>query len=216
MYTMPWALPGPIGAFLTTGLDLRSLVLMAVLLVVDFVIYYPFCKAYDHQLCLEESAKEAAGTSDADAIAAQENAAKALEAVKSKAEQIRVLVLCQGAGTSTLLANALREGAAAKGIDLVSQSGAYGSHYETMDQYNVIVLAPQARMYYDAMKPIPIALELNCSPQGASSISTLPTIPKVQLTGSFRSWPNSGCTSSLIRRCVVRPRSLLSCGAVFR
>lgn len=45
MYTMPWALPGPIGAFLTTGLDLRSLVLMAVLLVVDFVIYYPFCKA---------------------------------------------------------------------------------------------------------------------------------------------------------------------------
>ena len=49
-------------------------------------------------------------------------------------------------------ANALREGAAAKGIDLVSQSGAYGSHYETMDQYNVIVLAPQARMYYDAMK----------------------------------------------------------------
>lgn len=152
MYTMPWALPGPIGAFLTTGLDLRSLVLMAVLLVVDFVIYYPFCKAYDHQLCLEESAKETAGTSDADAIAAQENVAKALEAVKDKAEQIRVLVLCQGAGTSTLLANALREGAAAKGIDLVSQSGAYGSHYETMDQYNVIVLAPQARMYYDAMK----------------------------------------------------------------
>ena len=69
----------PIGAFLTTGLDLRSLVLMAVLLVVDFVIYYPFCKAYDHQLCLEESAKETAGTSDADAIAAQENVAKALE-----------------------------------------------------------------------------------------------------------------------------------------
>lgn len=76
MYTMPWALPGPIGAFLTTGLDLRSLVLMAVLLVVDFVIYYPFCKAYDHQLCLEESAKETAGTSDADAIAAQENVEK--------------------------------------------------------------------------------------------------------------------------------------------
>ena len=107
MYTMPWALPGPIGAFLTTGLDLRSLVLMAVLLVVDFVIYYPFCKAYDHQLCLEESAKETAGNSDADAIAAQENVAKALEAVKDKAEQIRVLVLCQGAGTSTLLALSL-------------------------------------------------------------------------------------------------------------
>ena len=73
MYTMPWALPGPIGAVLTTGLDLRSLVLMAGLLVVDFVIYYPVCKAYDHQLCLEESAKETAGNSDADAIAAQEN-----------------------------------------------------------------------------------------------------------------------------------------------
>ena len=63
-----------------------------------------------------------------------------------------MLVLCQGAGTSTLLANALREGAKSKGIGLVSNSGAYGSHYETMDQYNVIVLAPQARMYYDDMK----------------------------------------------------------------
>ncbi len=152
MYTMPWALPGPIGVFLTTGLDPRSLVLVAVLLAVDFIIYYPFCKAYDHQLCLVEAAQDAAELSEEEVQAEQEKSAKAVAALKDKAEQIRVLVLCQGAGTSTLLANALREGAAAKGIDLVSQSGAYGSHYEIMDQYNVVVLAPQARMYFDAMK----------------------------------------------------------------
>ena len=31
-------------------------------------------------------------------------------------------------------------------------AGAYGSHYAIMDQYNVIVLAPQVRTYYNEMK----------------------------------------------------------------
>lgn len=148
MYTMPWALPGPIGIFLTTGSQPISLLLVAVLLAVDFVIYYPFCKAYGHQLCLEEAATDAtvASSEDTDTIDAL------VEKAKGAKDQIKVLVLCQGAGTSTLLANALRDGAKSKGIDLVSNSGAYGSHYETMDQYNVIVLAPQARMYYEDMK----------------------------------------------------------------
>ena len=50
------------------------------------------------------------------------------------------------------MANALKEGAEQKGIDLVSNSGAYGSHYDIMSGYNVVVLAPQCRIYYDEMK----------------------------------------------------------------
>ena len=69
-----------------------------------------------------------------------------------KGKDLRVLVLCAGAGTSALLANALKEGADELGIDITANAGAYGSHYAIMDQYNVIVLAPQVRTYYNEMK----------------------------------------------------------------
>lgn len=54
IYAMPWALPGPIGTFIDTNFQPISLVLVVVLLVVDFLIYYPFCKAYDNVLCKQE------------------------------------------------------------------------------------------------------------------------------------------------------------------
>lgn len=60
-----------------------------------------------------------------------------------RGKDLRVLVLCAGAGTSALLANALKEGADELGIDITANAGAYGSHYAIMDQYNVIVLAPR-------------------------------------------------------------------------
>ena len=44
------------------------------------------------------------------------------------------------------------EGADELGIDITANAGAYGSHYAIMDQYNVIVLAPQVRTYYNEMK----------------------------------------------------------------
>lgn len=46
-----------------------------------------------------------------------------------KGKDLRVLVLCAGAGTSALLANALKEGADELGIDITANAGAYGSHY---------------------------------------------------------------------------------------
>ena len=150
IYALPWALPGPIGCFLTTGMQPISLVCVAVLILVDLAVYYPFCKAYDLSLIKEEAVAgaevSAAASVDTAAIEA------AAEKVKEAGEQIKVLVLCQGAGTSTLLANALKVGAEAKGIDLVSNSGAYGSHYDIMSGYNVVILAPQCRTYYDDMK----------------------------------------------------------------
>ena len=54
---------------------------------------------------------------------------------------INVLVLCAGAGTSAMLANALTEGAAATGANITS-AGAYSSHYEIMKNFDMIVLAP--------------------------------------------------------------------------
>ena len=56
-----------------------------------------------------------------------------------------------GPGPKAALAKAL-EIADELGIDITANAGAYGSHYAIMDQYNVIVLAPQVRTYYNEMK----------------------------------------------------------------
>lgn len=166
IYAMPWALPGPIGTFIDTNFQPISLVLVVVLLVVDFLIYYPFCKAYDNVLCkqeaetlAEEEAEETKTVKTADAPAVEAPVVETASATEAsaapsalKGKDLRVLVLCAGAGTSALLANALKEGADELGIDITANAGAYGSHYAIMDQYNVIVLAPQVRTYYNEMK----------------------------------------------------------------
>ena len=172
IYAMPWALPGPIGTFIDTNFQPISLLLVVILLVVDFLIYFPFCKAYDNILLkqeaenlAEEEAEEAAAKAAEPVAAVAAPAAPAADestpatettpaAVKKPAtdKELKVLVLCAGAGTSALLANALMEGAAAKGADIKANAGAYGSHYAIMDQYDAIVLAPQVRTYYDEMK----------------------------------------------------------------
>ena len=51
-----------------------------------------------------------------------------------------------------MLANAIKEGAAQTGENIASSAGAYGQHTAIMDQYDVIVLAPQVRSYYNDMK----------------------------------------------------------------
>ena len=166
IYAMPWALPGPIGTFIDTNFQPISLVLVVVLLVVDFLIYYPFCKAYDNVLCkqeaetlAEEEAEETKAVKTAAALAVEAPVVETASATEAsaapsalKGKDLRVLVLCAGAGTSALLANALKEGADELGIDITANAGAYGSHYAIMDQYNVIVLAPQVRTYYNEMK----------------------------------------------------------------
>lgn len=156
MYVLPWATPAPIGLILGTGVSLLAVVLVLVLIVVDAIIYFPFIKAYDASL-LEEEAE----------IAAQETAAESATPVKATAEKvveekpavkvttdkpINVLVLCAGAGTSAMLANALTEGAAATGANITASAGAYGSHYEIMKDFDMIVLAPQVNSFYEDIK----------------------------------------------------------------
>lgn len=52
--TAPWTLPGPIGAFLSTGGDWRAVVLSLLLLLLACLIYLPFVKIYDKQFCAQE------------------------------------------------------------------------------------------------------------------------------------------------------------------
>lgn len=171
-FVVPWATPAPIGIFITTNFQLIALVFVAIIILLDAVIYLPFLKAYDKLLCDQEAERAAELGLESDDVAASapapavETTAAAADS-KPTAEQpepaaaapdkkdvngLKVLVLCAGAGTSAMLANAIKEGAAQTGENIASSAGAYGQHTAIMDQYDVIVLAPQVRSYYNDMK----------------------------------------------------------------
>lgn len=181
-FVVPWATPAPIGIFITTNFQLIALVFVAIIILLDAIIYLPFLKAYDKLLCDQEAERAAElglESNDAAAIAANASA-PAVEQTAASAETtaaaadnkpvadqpepaadasakkdvdgLKVLVLCAGAGTSAMLANAIKEGAAQTGENIASSAGAYGQHTAIMDQYDVIVLAPQVRNYYNDMK----------------------------------------------------------------
>lgn len=167
MYVLPWATPGPIGTVLCTGFQPISILLSVVLLAVDFAIYFPFCKAYDAVLVKQE-AERAEEIDTVEELAPELSPAAAAAVVDgnetvvtednpatsnySDTDDLKVLVLCAGAGTSAMLANALKEGAAETGAHITAAAGAYGSHYDIMKSYDMVVLAPQVASYYDDIK----------------------------------------------------------------
>ena len=174
-FVVPWATPAPIGIFITTNFQLIALVFVAIIILLDAIIYLPFLKAYDKLLCDQEAERAAElglESNDAAAIAANasapavEQTAASVDSkpvadqpepaadasAKKDVDGLKVLVLCAGAGTSAMLANAIKEGAAQTGENIASSAGAYGQHTAIMDQYDVIVLAPQVRSYYNDMK----------------------------------------------------------------
>ena len=195
-FVVPWATPAPIGIFITTNFQLIALVFVAIIILLDAIIYLPFLKAYDKLLCDQEAerAAELGLESDGAATIAASTSAPAVEQTTASVEPtaasveptaaaaeptaaaadskpvadqpepaadasskkdvdgLKVLVLCAGAGTSAMLANAIKEGAAQTGENIASSAGAYGQHTAIMDQYDVIVLAPQVRSYYNDMK----------------------------------------------------------------
>jgi PTS system cellobiose-specific IIC component len=51
-----WTLPAPIGAYLSTGGDVRAVVLQLVNLVIALLIWWPFVRRYDRQLLAAEAA----------------------------------------------------------------------------------------------------------------------------------------------------------------
>lgn len=181
-FVVPWATPAPIGIFITTNFQLIALVFVAIIILLDAIIYLPFLKAYDKLLCDQEAerAAELGLESDGAATITASTSAPAVEqtaasveptaaaadskpvadqpepasdaSTKKDVDGLKVLVLCAGAGTSAMLANAIKEGAAQTGENIASSAGAYGQHTAIMDQYDVIVLAPQVRSYYNDMK----------------------------------------------------------------
>lgn len=181
-FVVPWATPAPIGIFITTNFQLIALVFVAIIILLDAIIYLPFLKAYDKLLCDQEAERAAElglEPNGAAAIAAKPSAPAVEQATasvettvaaadskpvadqpkpaadasaKKDVDGLKVLVLCAGAGTSAMLANAIKEGATQTGENIASSAGAYGQHTAIMDQYDVIVLAPQVRSYYNDMK----------------------------------------------------------------
>lgn len=181
-FVVPWATPAPIGIFITTNFQLIALVFVAIIILLDAIIYLPFLKAYDKLLCDQEAERAAELSLESDgaaaivanasapaveqATASVETTAAAVDSepvtdqpepaadasAKKDVDGLKVLVLCAGAGTSAMLANAIKEGAAQTGENIASSAGAYGQHTAIMDQYDVIVLAPQVRSYYNDMK----------------------------------------------------------------
>lgn len=181
-FVVPWATPAPIGIFITTNFQLIALIFVAIIILLDAIIYLPFLKAYDKLLCDQEAERAAelglesngtaaiaanapapaveqttasvettAAAADSKPVADQPEPAADASA-KKDVDGLKVLVLCAGAGTSAMLANAIKEGAAQTGENIASSAGAYGQHTAIMDQYDVIVLAPQVRSYYNDMK----------------------------------------------------------------
>lgn len=151
MYVLPWALPGPLGLFLGTNFDWLSLVLSVVLIIVDILIYYPFCRAYDRTLIQEETEKtgeieENYYNEESEMVVAENNETeKVIDTNKGN----RILVICAGSGTSEQLAGALNEAAEKDDIPITAKGAAYGSHYDLLPNYDTVILAPQVKMYRD-------------------------------------------------------------------
>ena len=160
---LPWTTPGPLGIILGTNLQILSFVLAALLIVVDFIIYYPFIKVYDKQI-LEEERLGTTNNELKEKVAANFNTKKAdniLEkagvektgAVKNNiTKETNVLVLCAGGGTSGLLANALNKAAKEFDVPVKAAAGGYGAHREILPEFDLVILAPQVASNFEDMK----------------------------------------------------------------
>ena len=145
VYNLPWTTPGPLGLIIGTGFSPLVFLLVPLLLAVDFVIYYPFLKTYDLQLIKQEEEDNTAAEQPK-----EETKDKKIYDIKDK--KISVLVLCANGATSGMLANAIAEGAKQKNMDLESTAMAYGQHKEVLDQFDLIILAPQMASMLDELK----------------------------------------------------------------
>lgn len=152
---LPWTTPGPLGIVLGTNFQILSFILAAVLIIVDVLIYYPFLKVYDKQILEEEALNE--GIEDSNEEEEESNVEDVLVADDSiidqdLSEEVNVLVLCAGGGTSGLLANALNKAANEYGVSINADATSYGEHRDILSKYQLVVLAPQVASNYEDMK----------------------------------------------------------------
>lgn len=150
MYILPWPTPGPLGILLGTSFAFLSMVFLVLILVVDFAIYYPFFKAYDNQLVALEKGIDLTEEENENSTLTNEDIANSSKTIK---EGKRVLVLCAGAGTSGLLANALNTGSKESDVNIKADAAAYGTQVmDRLKDYDLIILAPQVASNYEDMK----------------------------------------------------------------
>lgn len=161
IYNLPWTTPGPIGLILGTGFAPLAFVLVPLILIVDFIIYYPFFKVYDKQLV--ESEHEAALAEEAQKSEVKE--VKEIKIENKSNKKLSVLVLCANGATSSMLANAIAKGAKQQSIDLESTAMAYGQHKDIISDFDLIILAPQMASMLDE-------LEKDCNSKGTKAAST--------------------------------------------
>lgn len=142
IYNLPWTTPGPLGIVMGTGFAPLAFLLVVIILVMDFIIYYPFFKVYDEE-CLENEA----------AYLEQEvkEEVKTIDATSVKGKK-SVLVLCANGATSSMLANAIASGAKGSRIALEATAMAYGQHKAIINDFDVIILAPQMASMLDELK----------------------------------------------------------------
>ena len=145
VYNLPWTTPGPLGLIIGTGFSPLVFLLVPLLLAVDFIIYYPFLKTYDLQLIKQEEEDNTTAEQPKEEI-------KDEKIYDIKDKKVSVLVLCANGATSGMLANAIAEGAKQKNMNLESTAMAYGQHKEVLDQFDLIILAPQMASMLDELK----------------------------------------------------------------
>lgn len=148
IYVLPWATPAPIGLILGTGISFLAVLLAVLLIVVDGIIYLPFVKAYDASLLEEEKQKEALEALEEQVKEEEPETNEPLQLDK----KINVLVLCVGAGTRAMFANAVKEGAKETGFPVDATASAYGNHYDILKNYDVVVLSPQVQAHLEEVK----------------------------------------------------------------
>ncbi len=180
MYTLPWTVPGPIGTIMGLGFQPLAFVMLALILVVDFALYYPFFRAYDAQKCTEEAeiSQEELAAKNA------EKAAKLNDAFQGKADAKSVAA---GAAAEAVKADAksVAAGAAAEAVkaDAPAASAAPATEAATASDLNgrrVLVLCqaavpracsptrwprlPGSAVLTSRPLPRPMATTLTCSP----------------------------------------------------
>ena len=172
-YILPWTTPAPIGLIVGTGFAKLAFILAPLLLFVDTVLYYPFFRVYDAQLVARETAiangeidpDDEESETPADAVVAAEKLESGAKPIENPTDEKRVLVLCASGATSSMLAKAISKGAEKRQAPVESIAMAYGQHKDIINDYDLIILAPQMASMYDELKH-------DCDEQGVKSATT--------------------------------------------
>ncbi|MCG3399797.1 lactose/cellobiose PTS transporter subunit IIB [Staphylococcus massiliensis] len=158
MHFLPWPTPGPIGIYMASNFATLSLLLIAVIMVVDFVMWMPFIKAYDRMKVAEELSFETSGVTATSSTAPEQvdtqssdNETEAQSEQKLE-EHTNVLVVCAGGGTSGILANSLNKYAKENNIPLEATARAYGQDMDLIKDMHIVILAPQMDSMKNEMK----------------------------------------------------------------